>query len=201
MAQETQWHLLVGLGNPGREYASTRHNAGFMALDAIVERYGLSEAGARFHAQCWRGKIDDHGVLAIAPQTFMNRSGVAVGEAAQFYKIPPQRVIVLHDELDLEPGRLRIKCGGGHGGHNGLRDIDRVLGRDYWRVRLGIGHPGDKDRVTGYVLGSLGTAERDTLDNLIDALAVEMPTLLNGHPEKVMSAVAEKVAASSTRGI
>ncbi len=187
--------LLVGLGNPGRQYEQTRHNAGFIALDHMIEQYGLSSMPGKFQAQLWKGTIGEHVVLAIKPQTFMNKSGESVGAAARFYKIPPERVIVFYDDLDLVPGKMRIKCGGGHGGHNGLKDIDRVFGKDYWRVRLGIGHPGDKDRVTGYVLGRLSDAEKSIMDALAQAVARHVPLMLDDQSEKMMTAVAREMQA------
>ena len=182
--------LIAGLGNPGKQYAGHRHNIGFMAVDGLVEAYRLSANGSKFFSECWRGKIDGQEVLAIKPQTFMNRSGIAVGEAARFFKIPPEQVIVLHDELDLLPGKLRVKIGGGHGGHNGLRDIDRVLGLEYWRVRLGIGHPGRKEMVHSHVLSDFSKEEWSLDGPLLDALVRHFPYLLQNAPEKLMTAVA-----------
>lgn len=187
--------LLAGLGNPGKKYAGTRHNAGFDALDALIDRYGLQSSGSKFHAQVWKGSIDGHSVLAVKPQTYMNRSGVSVSEAASFYKIPPEQVIVLYDELDLIPGKMRVKQGGGHGGHNGLKDIDRVLGKAYWRVRLGIGHPGYRDQVTGYVLGQYNTQQRELMEMLCESVTRHFPHLLDGAPEKLMSEVARDMPA------
>ncbi len=182
--------LIAGLGNPGPSYAGHRHNIGFMAIDGLVARYGLSTNGSKFHAQCWRGLIAGEEVLTIKPQTFMNKSGISVGEAARFFKIPPEQVIVIHDELDLLPGKLRVKLGGGHGGHNGLKDIDRALGQNYWRVRLGIGHPGRKEMVHAHVLSDFSKDEWALEEPLIDATVQHLPQLLAGHPDKLMNAVA-----------
>lgn len=181
--------MLVGLGNPGPQYASNRHNIGFMAVDGIVRRHGFGPWRKRFQAQTCEGNVGGEKVLALFPQTYMNLSGQAVGEAARFFKIPPERVIVFHDELDLAPGRLRVKKGGGHGGHNGLRSIDDHLGKDYWRIRLGIGHPGHKDLVSGYVLHDFAKADRTWIEPLLDALAAEFPLLAAGEPETYLNKV------------
>ena len=186
--------LLVGLGNPGTEYAGHRHNIGFMAVDEIVRRHGFGPWRRRFQARVCEGSVELPGggsekVLAIQPQTYMNLSGQSVGEAAKFYKLPPERVVVVHDELDLAPGRLRIKRGGGAGGHNGLRSLDAHLGPDYWRVRLGIGHPGNKALVHNYVLHDFAKADRDWLDPLLAACADAFPLLAAGGHDKFMNKV------------
>ncbi|MEI8393985.1 MAG: aminoacyl-tRNA hydrolase [Rhodospirillaceae bacterium] len=186
--------LLVGLGNPGSDYAGHRHNVGFMAVDEIVRRHGFSPWRKRFQAKVAEGSVDLPGggvekILAIEPQTYMNLSGQAVGEAASFYKIPPEQVVVFHDELDIAPGRMRIKRGGGAGGHNGLRSLDAHLGADYWRVRLGIGHPGDKSLVHGYVLRDFAKEDRLWLEPLLGACAEAFPLLAAGHPDKFMNKV------------
>jgi peptidyl-tRNA hydrolase, PTH1 family len=186
--------LLVGLGNPGRKYAGNRHNIGFMALDAIVSRYRLAGGRARFQGEIATGRIDDREVLALKPTTFMNASGVSVGAAARFHKIPPGDVFVFHDELDLAAGRLRVKRGGGAAGHNGLRSIDGHFANDYWRVRLGIGHPGDRQRVLGHVLDDFDDADRQWLDPLLDAVAEFVPLLLAGDPPGFASKVAAALA-------
>ncbi|SEQ16017.1 peptidyl-tRNA hydrolase, PTH1 family [Solimonas aquatica] len=147
-------HAIVGLGNPGGEYEKTRHNAGFWFVDRLAEAAGSSlRTEAKFHGQTARIKLGGHEVLLLKPGTFMNRSGQAVQALAQFYKLPPEAILVAHDELDLPAGAMRLKLGGGHGGHNGLRDVHKVLGDQYRRLRIGIGHPGDKNLVLGYVLG------------------------------------------------
>lgn len=169
--------LLVGLGNPGPSYKGHRHNIGFMAVEAIAARHGFGPWRARFQGEVCEGRLGDDKVVALKPQTYMNLSGQAVGEAMRFYKLTPAQVYVLHDELDLPAGKLRVKIGGGHGGHNGLRDIDSHIGKDYWRIRLGIGHPGDKEKVTGYVLSDFAKSERVWLDPLLDAVAANMPLL------------------------
>jgi PTH1 family peptidyl-tRNA hydrolase len=164
-------YIFAGLGNPGRDYAGNRHNIGFMAVDEIARRHSFSPWRSRFSGEIAEGRIGNQKVMLLKPMTYMNRSGQSVGEAMRFYKLTPADVIVLHDELDILPGRVRIKKGGGHGGHNGLRDIDDHIGKDYQRVRLGIGHPGDKDRVTGYVLADFAKAEQAWLEPMLDMVA------------------------------
>jgi PTH1 family peptidyl-tRNA hydrolase len=162
--------IIAGLGNPGSKYAGHRHNIGFMAVDEIVRRHGFSAWRKKFKAEISEGLLGGESVLLMKPQTFMNESGRAVGEAMRFYNLGPENLIVLYDELDLAPGKVRIKTGGGSGGHNGIRSIDAHAGKDYARVRLGIGHPGHKDRVTGHVLGDFAKADHDWLDPLLDEI-------------------------------
>jgi PTH1 family peptidyl-tRNA hydrolase len=182
--------LLVGLGNPGPEHAKQRHNIGFLALDRIVERHGFGPWSKRFQGLFAEGRVNGEKVLALKPQTFMNRSGDSVQQAVHFYKLPVDDVVVLYDELDLVPGKVRVKLGGGAAGHNGIRSIDAALGPDFWRVRLGIGHPGHKDRVTGYVLQNFAKADQDWVVSLLDAVADEIPLLLADKPEDFMNRVA-----------
>ena len=182
--------LLAGLGNPGPKYAGNRHNIGFMALDAIIRRYGFALGPARFHGAIATGRIAGREALALKPSTYMNESGRAVGAAARFYKIAPDDVFVFHDELDLAAGKVRVKQGGGAAGHNGLRSIDALFGKDYWRVRLGIGHPGDRRRVLGHVLDDFEESDRQWLDPLLQAVAEHTPLLVAGDA----SAFASKVA-------
>ncbi len=164
--------LLVGLGNPGPKYAFNRHNIGFMAVDAIAERRGFGQwRSTKVNALAAEGSLGGEKVLAVKPLTYMNDSGNAVGALARFYKVPPRQVVVVHDELDLPPGKFRIKTGGGNGGHNGLRSIDAHIGPDYRRIRLGIGHPGDKAQVLHYVLGDFSGSDKTWLVPLLDALA------------------------------
>lgn len=186
--------LIVGLGNPGPEYAHHRHNVGFQAVDAIARRYGLGPARKRFSGEAAEGVIDGNKVLVLKPLTFMNDSGRAVAEAAHFYKIDSSDVIVLHDELDLVPGKVRVKKGGGAAGHNGLRSTDAAIGQDYLRVRIGIGHPGDKSRVTGYVLSNFTKDERPMFDAVNDAIAEALPLLMAGNDTGFMTKVALKTA-------
>ena len=163
--------LIVGLGNPGAKYASNRHNIGFMALDRIAADHGFGPWRTRFQGQTAEGQLGATRVALLKPQTFMNLSGQSVGEAMRYLKLTPQDVIVLHDELDLAPGKARVKQGGGHAGHNGLRSMHQHIGAEYGRVRLGIGHPGHKDRVAGYVLSDFAKAEQDWLDDLLRGIS------------------------------
>jgi PTH1 family peptidyl-tRNA hydrolase len=158
--------LIVGLGNPGREYETTRHNAGFWWADEFARQHGLGFRNeAKFHGLVARGMLHGHELFLLKPQTFMNVSGRAVGALAQFYKVPPNEILVVHDELDLPPGAARLKLGGGHGGHNGLKDIIAHLGtRDFWRLRLGIGHPGERGEVVNFVLNDPCREERELID-------------------------------------
>lgn len=188
--------LLVGLGNPGSRYARNRHNIGFMALDEIIRRQNLAGRRSRFRSEVVEGAIGSEKVLAMKPQTFMNRSGEAVGEAARFFKLTPEQIIVFHDELDLAPGKLRVKKGGGNAGHNGLRSIASHIGNDFWRVRLGIGRPGDKALVHGYVLSDFGKDDGGTAAALCEAVGEEIPRLLEGDHEAFMSRVAHHLQPS-----
>lgn len=182
--------LVVGLGNPGPKYERTRHNIGFRALDEIARRHGFHGAREKFNGLVAEGDIDGERVIALKPQTFMNNSGESVAPAARFYKIAPEDVVVIYDELDLAQGKMRVKRGGGNAGHNGLRSVDAHLGVDYWRVRLGIGHPGAKDLVLGYVLQNFSTEEESWLDRLLPALAEALPLLLGRQDSAFMSKVA-----------
>jgi PTH1 family peptidyl-tRNA hydrolase len=183
--------LWVGLGNPEPGMARNRHNIGFMALDTIAIRYDFSPWRQRFKGLVSEGIIAGEKILALKPQTYMNASGESVQAAAAFYKLPIEAITAFHDELDLVPGKVRVKRGGGAAGHNGLRSMDRLLGSpDYWRVRLGIGHPGDKARVLGHVLGDFVAADRDWLLPVLDAVADAAPLLVEGKPEDFMTRVA-----------
>jgi PTH1 family peptidyl-tRNA hydrolase len=183
--------LWVGLGNPELGMARNRHNIGFMALDVIAIRHGFSPWRQRFKGLVAEGMVGQHKVLALKPQTYMNASGESVQAAAAFYKLAPEDITAFHDELDLVPGKMRMKRGGGSAGHNGLRSMDRVLGTPaYWRVRLGIGHPGEKERVLGHVLGDFGKADRDWLVRVLDAVADAAVLLADGQPEEFMTKVA-----------
>jgi len=172
--------LFVGLGNPGRDYARNRHNIGFMALEAIARRHGFSAPRARFHGLIREGTIAGERLLLLQPQTYMNESGRAVGEAARFHKIALDEIVVFHDELDLAPGKCRVKIGGGAAGHNGLRSITAHIGNDYKRVRLGIGHPGDKAMVYSYVLNDFAKSEQPWVEALCDALADNAASIVKG---------------------
>ena len=171
--------------------ARQRHNIGFMAVDVIARRHGFSPWRQRFKGLTAEGVVGGEKILALKPQTYMNASGESVQAAAGFFKLPVEAITAFHDELDLVPGKLRVKRGGGAAGHNGLRSMDRHLGSpDYWRVRLGIGHPGSKDRVLGYVLGDFGKDDRDWLVALLDAVADSAPLLAQDKPEDFMTKVA-----------
>jgi peptidyl-tRNA hydrolase, PTH1 family len=183
--------LLVGLGNPGTKYANNRHNIGFMAADAIARRHNFSDWKKKFQSEICEGVIAGEKVLLLKPQTFMNLSGQAVQGAASFYKIAPENIVVLFDELDLAPGKLRVKKAGGSGGHNGIKSIDGHMGADYWRVRLGIGHPGDKDMVSPYVLGDFAKADAVWLEKLLDAVAEDAGLLVKPDMEGFMTKVAQ----------
>ena len=186
--------LLAGLGNPGPGHANQRHNIGFMAVDEIVRRHGFGPWRARFQGLMAEGSIAGEKVLALKPLTYMNNSGQSVGEARNFFKIAPQSVFVIHDELDLVPGKIKVKLGGGHGGHNGLRSIDAAIGKEYWRIRLGIGHPGDKDKVLAWVLNDFAKVEQQTwLVPLLDAVARNFDILLKGDDGHFMSKVSAAV--------
>jgi PTH1 family peptidyl-tRNA hydrolase len=182
--------LFVGLGNPGAEYAKNRHNIGFMAVDAIVRRHSFSPWRAKFHGQVCEGTIRDQKIVALKPETYMNDSGRSVAACAQFYKIEPKDIVVFHDELDLAPAKIRVKIGGGHAGHNGLRSMTAHLGPDFRRVRLGIGHPGAKERVTGHVLGDFAKVDREWLEPLLDDVAASADRLVAGDDIAFMNAVA-----------
>jgi PTH1 family peptidyl-tRNA hydrolase len=182
--------LWVGLGNPGSEHAKQRHNIGFMAVDEIARRHRLTPWRAKFKGELCDGTIAGTRVFLLKPQTYMNASGDAVQAACAFHKIPPASVWAWHDELDLAPGKVRVKRGGGAAGHNGLRDMQRAFGSpEFWRVRLGIGHPGHKDRVTGHVLGNFHKSET-WLEPLLDACAEACPLLAEGRHEDFMTRVA-----------
>lgn len=182
--------IIAGLGNPGPKHAGQRHNIGFMAADEIVRRHGFSPWRKKFQAEISEGLLGGETALVMKPQTYMNESGRAVGEALRFYNLGPENLVVLYDELDLAPGKLRIKTGGGAGGHNGIRSIDAHCGKDYRRVRLGIGHPGHKDRVTGHVLGDFAKADHDWLDPLLDAVGSHAGLLAAGDDAGFMNKVA-----------
>lgn len=185
--------LWVGLGNPGPQYAMHRHNVGFMALDTIAEVYGFGPEQKKFQGWLREGRIGPEKILLLKPATFMNESGRAVSEALRFYKLGTETLTVFHDELDLAPFKVKVRTGGGLAGHNGLRSIDQHLGPDFRRVRLGIGHPGHKDRVTGYVLGNYAKAEMDDLADMLGAVAGEAEWLAKGDDARFMSDVALRI--------
>lgn len=179
--------LIVGLGNPGSKYDKTRHNAGFWFLDELARRYsGTFRAESKFVGDCCRVSIGGQNVWLLKPSTFMNRSGASVRQLAQFYKIPVTEILVAHDELDLDPGTSKIKKAGGHGGHNGLRDIMAQLGKDFWRLRIGIGHPGSRDQVVDYVLQRPGQSDEAAIYRDIDDSADVIEKVVAGEFEKAM---------------
>ena len=180
--------LIVGLGNPGSRYAANRHNIGFMAVDEIVRRHCFSPWRQRFQGDVAEGRLDGEKTMALKPRTYMNESGRAVGEAMRFFKLRPEDVVVFHDELDLAPGKLRVKRGGGHAGHNGLRSIIAHIGPDFRRVRIGIGHPGDPARVTGYVLGDFAKSDREWTEPLLEAIGEAAPLLTTGRQDNDFAA-------------
>ncbi|MFP1644232.1 aminoacyl-tRNA hydrolase [Pontitalea aquivivens] len=186
--------LWVGLGNPGAKYAANRHNIGFMAVDRIAADHGFAPWRSKFQGQLSEGNLGGTKVVLLKPETFMNLSGQSVGEAMRFYKIAPDDVTVFHDELDLAPGRCRVKTGGGHAGHNGLRSIHAHVGETYHRVRLGIGHPGHKDRVAGYVLSDFAKADQDWLEDLLRGISDGAAALAAGDGARFLNAVALRTA-------
>ncbi len=180
--------LIVGLGNPGREYEATRHNAGFWWADefAHAHQYTFKVEG-KFHGLAARGQMHGRELFLLKPQTFMNVSGRAVGALAQFYKIAPQHILVAHDELDLPPGSAKLKLGGGHGGHNGLKDIIAHLGtRDFWRLRIGIGHPGERADVSDYVLNAPRREEKELIEQAMQRAQDVAPLIVEGKQEAAM---------------
>ncbi len=186
-------YLLVGLGNPGAEYANNRHNAGFMCVDEISRSFGFPPEKAKFSGFLTEGHIDHEKVYLFKPLAYMNRSGRPVAEVSKFYKIPPDHIIVFHDDLDLAPGKVRVKQGGSHGGHNGLKDLDAYIGTSYWRVRIGIGRPLHSGAVTSHVLSNFSKDERVWLDPLLSLLADETNLLLTPCPEDFAAQIMQKL--------
>jgi PTH1 family peptidyl-tRNA hydrolase len=172
--------LLVGLGNPGSSYAGNRHNVGFMVVEAIGKRHGIGPFRRRFQGVSAEGPLGGERALLLLPGTFMNESGHAVAEAAHFYKLGASDIVVVHDEIELPPGKVRLKTGGGNAGHNGLRSISAHVGNDYRRVRIGVGHPGIKDLVHGYVLNDFAKSERPWVEALCDIIADNAPLIAKG---------------------
>ncbi|RJL00523.1 aminoacyl-tRNA hydrolase, partial [Paracoccus aestuarii] len=192
--------LIVGLGNPGAKYAANRHNIGFMALDQIAADHGFSPWRARFQGLVAEGRLGDVRATLLKPQTFMNLSGQAVGEAMRYLKLSPADIIVLHDELDLAPGKCRVKQGGGHAGHNGLRSMHQHIGADYARVRIGIGHPGHKDKVAPWVLSDFAKADQDWLEDLLRGISDGAEALAGGDGGRFQNAVANRTAPARNSG-
>ncbi|THV24692.1 aminoacyl-tRNA hydrolase [Peteryoungia ipomoeae] len=182
--------ILAGLGNPGAQYQKNRHNIGFMAVDAIQRRHGFSPWAKKFKAEISEGTLGGEKVMLIKPQTFMNLSGESVGEAMRFYKLSPEDIVAIYDELDLMPGKARIKTGGGHGGHNGIKSLDAHCGLNYRRLRLGIGHPGDKSKVHNHVLGDFAKSDAEWLEPLLEALAENADMLVRSEDSQLMNKLA-----------
>jgi len=188
-------NLIVGLGNPGNEYIDTRHNAGFWFLDELAKCYQAHfKVDKKFFGETARVTIKGEDVWLLKPTTFMNLSGQALQALAQFYKIKLENILVVHDELDLEPLTARLKKGGGHGGHNGLRDISARMGKDFWRLRLGIGHPGDKNKVSGYVLSKASKDDRISIERAIDNALRVVDDIVVGDMQKAMNTLHSDVA-------
>jgi PTH1 family peptidyl-tRNA hydrolase len=187
--------LWVGLGNPGANHALNRHNVGFMAVDAIAEVHSFEPWRKQFQGWSAAGRIGTERLLLLKPATYMNESGRAIGEARHFFKLEAGDITVFHDELDLDPGRVKVKVGGGTAGHNGLRSTEAHVGNSFRRVRLGIGHPGHKDRVLGHVLGNYAKAELDALSDMLGAVAAEAPLLARSEDVRFMNEVALRLAA------
>ncbi|MEJ6509365.1 MAG: aminoacyl-tRNA hydrolase [Octadecabacter sp.] len=192
--------LFVGLGNPGAKYAQNRHNIGFMALDQIASDHGFAPWRAKFQGQMCEGRLGSEKIILLKPETFMNLSGQSVGEAMRFFKLESTDTVVFHDEIDLAPAKVRLKSGGGHAGHNGLRSIHQHISPHYDRVRLGVGHPGHKDRVPGYVLSDFAKADQDWLDDVLRGMSDGAPYLVEDDGPKFLNAVGLQVtpARSST---
>ena len=184
MALSNDTILFVGLGNPGEKHKNNRHNVGFMALDCLSAFHKFGRSRTKFLGRTAMGSLDDRKLISFKPQTFMNESGRAVREASNFFKIGQERIIVFHDELDLPFGQVRVKKGGGHAGHNGLKSIDENIGTDYFRIRIGISHPGEKEKVTGHVLGDLSKEDAETLQKILTSIAENISTLIEGDEKK-----------------
>lgn len=187
--------LLVGLGNPGKKYEKNRHNIGFMAIDQIADEYGFPAFRSKFQGELSEKNINGSKVILLKPQTYMNESGQSVQAAVKFYKLNPDQIYVFHDELDLDPAKIRFKTGGGNAGHNGLKSIQKHLGTpDFHRIRLGIGHPGHKDRVSGYVLSDFAKADQDWLETLTGSLAKHSDLLFDGKANEYIEKVSNNVS-------
>lgn len=188
-------YVLIGLGNPGKKYESNRHNIGFMIVDALASAYHFSPFKEKFSAAISEGTIGAHKVILCKPLTYMNKSGQSVQQLMSFYKIPLNHVYTVHDDLDLEPGKIKVKCGGGHGGHNGLRSLDQHIGQDYWRIRLGIGHPGrsshHQDLVAHYVLSDFSRQDENWLSSMQHAIAKEAASLFGAEPGVWLTKIAQ----------
>jgi len=180
--------IIAGLGNPGNEYEKTRHNAGFWFIDQLISQYNLTlKREAKFLGDVAKLNTPSGNVWLLKPTTFMNRSGQSIARLAQFYKVKPEQILVVHDELDLPPGTVKLKQGGGHGGHNGLRDSISQLGKNFYRLRLGIGHPGNKEQVVGFVLGKTPQSEKVLIESAIDKSIDSIELILQSEMQKAMN--------------
>lgn len=186
--------LFVGLGNPGAKYAQNRHNIGFMAVDRLARDHGFGDWRSKFQGRLAEGRIGTQKVLLLKPETFMNKSGQSVGEAMRFFKLTPEDIVVFHDEIDLAPGKLKAKSGGGHAGHNGLRSLHAHIGDAYTRVRMGVGHPGHKDAVPGYVLKDFPKGDHDWLEDMLTGISDGAAHLADGDLGKFSNAVSLRLS-------
>lgn len=184
--------LIVGLGNPGAQYANNRHNIGFQVVDEIQHTYKLPDFSSKFQGMVTTGQIGTQKVILLKPMTYMNLSGQSVGECMRFYKIAPENVIVIHDEIDLVPGKVKVKQGGSHAGHNGLKSLDQHIGDNYWRVRFGVGRPAASHMVSNYVLQDFAASEKPDVETLTHILVDEVPKLISGDTQGFMSEIARR---------
>ena len=191
--------LFVGLGNPGSQYEKNRHNVGFMAVSRIVENYSFSPWKNKFQGYISNGLLRNQKIIILKPNTFMNLSGQSVGEVIRFYKIPSSKVIVFHDEIDFPLGKLKFKSGGGHAGHNGLRSISEHIGSDYIRIRIGVGHPGNKNAVANYVLGDFSKVEQETITQILEVISTEAPDLTLENATDFGKSISEKIQKNTSK--
>lgn len=191
--------LFVGLGNPGSQYEKNRHNVGFMAVSRIVENHNFSPWKNKFQGSISNGLLRNQKIIILKPNTFMNLSGQSVGEVIRFYKIPSSKVIVFHDEIDFPLGKLKFKSGGGHAGHNGLRSISEHIGSDYIRIRIGVGHPGNKNAVANYVLGNFSKVEQETITQILEIISTEAPDLTLENATDFGKSISEKIQKNTSK--
>ena len=191
--------LFVGLGNPGSQYEKNRHNVGFMAVSRIVENHNFSPWKNKFRGSISNGLLRNQKIIILKPNTFMNLSGQSVGEVIRFYKIPSSKVIVFHDEIDFPLGKLKFKSGGGHAGHNGLRSISEHIGSDYIRIRIGVGHPGNKNAVANYVLGDFSKVEQETITQILKVISTEAPDLTLENATDFGKSISEKIQKNTSK--
>ena len=191
--------LFVGLGNPGSQYEKNRHNVGFMAVSRIVENHNFSPWKNKFQGSISNGLLRNQKIIILKPNTFMNLSGQSVGEVIRFYKIPSSKVIVFHDEIDFPLGKLKFKSGGGHAGHNGLRSISEHIGSDYIRIRIGVGHPGNKNAVANYVLGDFSKVEQETITQILEVISTEAPDLTLENATDFGKSISKKIQKNTSK--